>query len=521
MSGSSGVGDGGGAAGASPDGAAGLQSGDSGRYDSDMNRNRSDSAAVTEEPKAVSESHRLTALFKETRSRTRNMVSTLEPDDFTIQTAFFTSPAKWHIGHVSWIYEAIMGKIDKEYGFEEGEISAYLNSYYQQFGAPHDKGRRGAVSRPTTRQMFEYFEGVSGKVERFVAKHRDAIDGAAGGDRAGSGGGNGNGNGIGNGNAVSDTARLLEMGIHHECQHQELMVYDLQHMLADRYVPAPAMKRPAPQRDGPRAQDAERQALIEGGLYAMGYGGSGYCYDIELPEHKTYLEPYLIDVYPITNGQYMEFVEDGGYDTYRYWLSDGWEKVRENGWEAPMYWERGENGEWHTRDFAGCRQIDPMEPVCHVSYYEADAYAKWAGKRLPTEAEWEMAACWNRDAQRKNTYPWGDGAPTPDRCNLLESGVWKGSKIGSYPEGASSCGCQQMIGDVWEWTSSEFVGYPGFKSGFDEYNDKWFANQKVLRGGSFGTPAASIRASYRNFFKLDERWMIAGLRCAQDAVRDN
>ena len=479
-------------------------SGGSGSGDSDGS-----GAAVTEEPKAVSESHRLITLFRETRARTRSMVSTLEPDDFTIQTAFFTSPAKWHVGHVSWIYEAVMGKIDEEYGFEEGEISAYLNSYYQQFGAPHDKGRRGAVSRPTTRQMFEYFEGVSGKVERFVAKHRYAIDGAAGGDRASGG------------DAASDTARLLEMGMHHECQHQELMVYDLQHMLADRYVPAPAMKKPVPQCDGPRARDAERQVLIEGGLYAMGYGGSGYCYDIELPEHKTYLEPYLIDVYPITNGQYMEFVGDGGYDTYRYWLSDGWERVRENGWKAPMYWERGENGKWYTRDFAGYRQVDPMEPVCHVSYYEADAYAKWAGKRLPTEAEWEMAACQSRDARRKNAYPWGDDAPTPDRCNLLESGVWKCSRIGSYPGGASSCGCQQMIGDVWEWTSSEFVGYPGFKSGFDEYNDKWFANQKVLRGGSFGTPAASIRASYRNFFRLDERWMIAGFRCAQGAGRSS
>ena len=247
----------------------------------------------------------------------------------------------------------------------------------------------------------------------------------------------------------------------------------------------------------------------------MGYNGREYCYDIELPQHKVYLNDYKIDRFPVTNGQFMKFIEDGGYETYRHWLSDGWEKVKKNDWNAPMYWEKIDE-EWHVRDFLGIRKINLNEPVCHVSYYEADAYCKWAGKRLPTEAEWEKAACWNENKQEKTIFPWGDDEPTPERCNLLESYHWGCTEVGSQPNGKSHYGCQQMIGDVWEWTSSEFTGYPGFKSGFDEYNDKWFTNQKVLRGGSFGTPKMSIRGSYRNFFRLDERWLFSGFRCAED-----
>lgn len=463
------------------------------------------------------ESGRLIQQFRETRARTLSMTSTLEPDDFVVQTAPYTSPIKWHIGHVSWIHEAIMGKVDGEFGFERGRVSEYLNSYYQQFGTPHDKASRGAISRPTTSQMLEYFETVSGKVEKFIARHADSIDAPASSSQQ----------------RQSKTARLIEIAIHHECQHQELMVYDLQHMLADQYKPNGNNRTPAPPKRDPLAAGrngaGEQQVRIEGGMYLLGYGGNGgggengYCYDIELPEHAVYLSPYLMDAYPVTNGQYMEFIMDGGYHTYKYWLADGWGKVKENGWEAPMYWERGDGGatkggdaSWKIRDFAGRRAVNPLEPVCHISYYEADAYARWAGKRLPTEAEWEKAACWNDAAQKKTAYPWGNETPTPDRCNLLESGHWQCAETGAYPEGASAYGCHQMIGDVWEWTASEFVGYPGFASGFDEYNDKWFANQKVLRGGSFGTPAISIRASYRNFFRLEERWMISGLRCAQD-----
>lgn len=415
--------------------------------------------------------------FRRTRSRTLGLVETLERDDFVVQTAEYMSPPKWHLGHVSWLFEVVMSRADPSYRFYSEEFSAYLNSYYNQFGEPHRKDRRGVVSRPTLDQILEYYAETNRRVESFLDGHGDA-------------------------------SGLFEMALHHECQHQELMVYDLQHLLADRYRPARREARP------PARRDAKPDMVqVGGGLYDIGYGGSGFCYDIEQPVHRAYLDDYRMGRYPVTNGEYMRFMEEGGYGDFRHWLADGWKKVRENGWEAPMYWEMVD-GAWHTRDFGGLRPVDPAEPVVHVSFYEADAYARWAGMRLPTEAEWERAACWDPATRTMRAFPWGNDAPDPSRCNLLESWVWGGTPAGSYPGGASPCGCEQMIGDVWEWTASEFVGYPGFVSKFQEYNDKWFTCQKVLRGGSFGTPSASVRGSYRNFFRLDERWMFAGFRLA-------
>lgn len=419
--------------------------------------------------------------FQETRKRTLELVKTLEKDDFVVQTAFFMSPPKWHVGHVSWIYEAIMSKISKDYEFYSKEFSEYLNSYYQQFGVPHDKGLRGVVSRPTIDQIFQYFNTINQRVERFIESHE----------------------------LSEESKKLIIMGFHHECQHQELLVYDLQHLLAEQYRPIRKNKMPSATAMG------KKSVLVKGGLFEVGYNGNDYCYDIELPQHKVYLNDFKIDVFPITNSQYLEFMEDGGYEDYKYWLSDGWEKVKKHEWKSPMYWEK-QDGKWKVRDFLGIREINPNEPVCHVSYYEADAYCKWAGKRLPTEAEWEKAACWNEEKQVKTTFPWGNSSPSEHNSNLLESYHWGCTEIGSYTEGKSPSGCHQMIGDVWEWTSSEYTGYPGFKTGFDEYNDKWFTNQKVLRGGSFGTPKMSIRGSYRNFFRLDERWLFSGFRCAED-----
>lgn len=419
--------------------------------------------------------------FKETRNRTLELVKNLEKDDFVVQTAPYMSPPKWHIGHVSWIYEAIISKIDKNYKFHSKELSEYLNSYYQQFGLPHDKGLRGIISRPTTNEIFQYFNTINQKVEKFIETHE----------------------------LNEQEKKLIITGFHHECQHQELLVYDLQHLLAEQYLPVRKSKKSI------QENKQKEFVKIKGGIFEMGYNGKEFSYDIELPEHKTYLEDYEIGIFPITNREYLEFINDGGYETYKYWLSDGWEKVKSNNWKSPMYWEKIDD-EWYVRDFLGIRKINPNEPVCHVSYYEADAYCKWAGKRLPTEAEWEKAACWNETKQEKTIFPWGNNSPTEEKCNLLESYHWGCTEIGTYPSGKSPSGCEQMIGDVWEWTSSEFVGYPGFKTGFDEYNDKWFTNQKVLRGGSFGTPKMSIRGSYRNFFRLDERWLFSGFRCVEN-----
>lgn len=418
--------------------------------------------------------------FTNTRKRTLEIVKTLEKDDYVVQTAFFMSPPKWHIGHVSWIYEAIMSKLDKNYQFYSQEFSEYLNSYYQQFGVPHDKGLRGVISRPTTDQIFQYFNIVNQRVENFI-KSKITTD---------------------------KDSKLIKMGFHHECQHQELLIYDLQHLLAEQYKPVQKKEKPKPLKIEPKS------IAINGGIYVMGFNGDDFCYDIELPEHKVYFDDYKIDIFPITNKQYLEFIMDGGYETYKFWLSDGWEKVKQNKWKAPMYWEKID-GKWIIRDFSGIHEINENDPVCHVSYYEADAYCKWAGKRLPTEAEWEKAACWNEGKQQKSIFPWGNERANPKNSNLYDSHLWRPSEIGSYPEGVSNYGCHQMIGDVWEWTSSEFTGYPGFQSGFDEYNDKWFTNQKVLRGGSFATPNMSIRGTYRNFFRLDERWLFSGFRCVE------
>jgi len=440
----------------------------------------------------------LLAEFVSTRKRTLMLVEPLEPDDYTVQTAPYTSPPKWHMGHVSWMFEVVLGKLDPSYEPHRAGLSEYLNSYYQQFGEPMAKASRGVVSRPTVEEVRRYYAAVTERVAAVISS-----------GRCGGGGG--------------EYERMIRLGIHHECQHQELLVYDLQHMLASEYRPrgglAEAAGAAAPGQGG--ADGAGAMVRVDGGLYRMGSAGADgrFCYDIEMPEHAVHMEDYGIGVVPVTCGEYMRFVEDGGYGSYRHWLADGWEKVKENGWEAPMYWEKAGGGRsWQISDFAGRqRPVDPREPVRNVSFYEADAYCRWAGKRLPTEAEWEKAALWDAASGRKLRFPWGDSDPAPDRANLLESGLWRCSPAGSYPAGKSPAGCHQMIGDVWEWTSSEFVGYPGFRTGFDEYNDKWFTCQKVLRGGSFGTPSMSIRGTYRNFFRLDERWMFAGFRCAADA----
>ncbi len=419
--------------------------------------------------------------FKEMRKQTLDMVETLEYDDFVVQTAPYVSPPKWHLGHVSWLFEVLLKQTDEKYEYYSEEFLRYLNSYYNRFGEQLDKASRGTVSRPTVKQILEYYDLITKRITDLIQKNSLSEDGR----------------------------KRFELGINHEYQHQELLVYDLQHILADQYKPKTKSIPPR------KVQVKQEQIRIDGGLYDLGYGGKDFCYDVELPEHKVYLNDFKIDSHPVTVGQYLKFIESGGYSEYKYWLSDGWKTVKQNNWSAPMYWQKIDDV-WHMIDFMGMRKINPNEPVCNVSFYESDAYCKWAGKRLPTEAEWEKAACWNEEKKAKTVFPWGDDKPTHQHANLLESHLWSASEIGSYPLGKSHYGCYQMIGDVWEWTSSEFVGYPRFKSGFEEYNDKWFTNQKVLRGGSFATPKRSIRASYRNFFHLDERWMFSGFRCVED-----
>jgi ergothioneine biosynthesis protein EgtB len=440
---------------------------------------------------------RLIAEFQATRKATIEIFEPLKVEDAVMQSDPFGSPPNWHIAHVTWFFHKVLEKHGAEIKPAEGVNLDYLNSYYQKYGNILPKQERGRHPRPTVDETLRYRTFIDGQVVEFLKS-------------AGSKG------------ALSEELEYdIALGNQHEMQHQELIVYDLQHYFqrfepSDNYVPL-VKNMPGPAAQKPTTGG---MAAVTGGIYELGFGGKGFCYDNELPQHKVYLHPFKIDVAPVTNGEFARFIEAGGYQDFRHWLADGWDLVQENGWKAPLYWERPEgddNSRWVKKDFRGVHEVDPDEPVVNVSYYEADAYARWAGKRLPTEAEWEKAASWDESLGAKTLYPWGDEPPTPERANLLGSRLWGPSKVGSYPAGKSHAGCHQMIGDVWEWTSSEYVLYPGFRSMFPEYTDKWAIGQKVLRGGCFATPSMQARNSYRNYFKPHERILFAGFRCAQDA----
>jgi len=461
------------------------------------------------------------------RNRTLDIFKPLKIEDAVIQSHTFGSPPNWHLAHVSWFFHKIL----ERYGRTLTQTSdhpinlEYLNSYYQRFGNILPKTERGKFPRPTVEQTLHYRSLIDESIISFL-REEERKQLSQGIEKA----------------MQEDLKYNIQLGNQHEMQHQELMIYDFQHYFQrfrdaeDNYKPMNVKSRPSKQQkslsrsmlENKKAEtkvgvsEASDMVTIDEGIFELGFHGKGFCYDNELPENKTYLQQYKIDVFPVTNMDYIKFINDDGYHNYKYWLADGWDKVQENGWEAPLYWEHNEShgintdNRWIKKDFRGVHEIEPNEPVVNVSYYEADAYATWAGKRLPTEAEWEKAACWNEDLQKKTVYPWGDNRPDPNvHANLLESYVWTPSNIGSYPEGISCYGCHQMIGDVWEWTSSEYTLYPGFRSKFSEYTDKWSINQKVLRGGSFATSASQIRNSYRNYFKPHERLPFSGFRCAK------
>ncbi|MFN2577872.1 MAG: ergothioneine biosynthesis protein EgtB [Pyrinomonadaceae bacterium] len=443
-------------------------------------------------------------LYKSVRARTLEIVAPLEIEDYVIQTAEFMSPPRWHIGHTSWFFETVLQKFQPGYKTYSDDFLFYFNSYYEGFGARIERPKRGTRSRPTVAETKQYRAHIDEQMSRFIenlSSHKDA-------------------------DAI---LKIVRLGLEHEMQHQELLVYDIKHLLCDQYH--------APMQPAPRSLENVRGMVeIEGGLFELGSwgetvregaGDSGvkpphskkrddFAWDNEKPAHKVWLEDFSIDRAPVSNGDYLDFIIAGGYKDFRWWHSAGWEQVNTEHWQAPLYWELHQ-GEWMIRDFAGLHRASykAAEPVSHVSFLEASAYAKWAGKRLPTEAEWEKAATFSGSSNSKHDFPWGDEQPDEAKGNLLENGLWSVAPIGAFPDGQSAYGCQQMIGDVWEWTTSDYVPYPGFKSEFDEYNDKWFVGQKVLRGGSFATPRIHIRSTYRNFFHPHERWMIAGFRCAK------
>ena len=423
-------------------------------------------------------------MFRQVRQQTMQIVAPLEIEDYVIQTAEFMSPPRWHIGHTSWFFETLLLTYLPGYQAYDEDFLFYFNSYYEGFGKRILRAKRGTRSRPTVNETVCYRQHVDAEMLKFLERTEDP-----------------------------ELLKLVRLGLEHEIQHQELLVYDIKHLLCDLYE-APAVAMPV------AVEAVGGMVEIEGGLFQLGYAGDDFAWDNEKPQHAVFLQDFAIDRAPVSVGEYLEFIADGGYSDYRWWLSAGWEAVTREQWQAPLYWEQDDDqkeGEMLIRDYHGLLPASAKagEPVTHVSYFEAAAFAKWAGKRLPTEAEWEKAACFDPRQNARLEFPWGDGAPQLHHANLFDNQLWNVAPIGAFPKGKSVYGCHQMIGDVWEWTSSDYAPYPGFQSDFDEYNDKWFVGQKVLRGGSFATPGIHIRATYRNFFNPPERWMISGFRCAK------
>jgi ergothioneine biosynthesis protein EgtB len=428
------------------------------------------------------------SLFQQVRRQTMQIVAPLEIEDYVIQTAEFMSPPRWHIGHTSWFFETLLQTYQAGYQVYDEAFLFYFNSYYEGFGKRIERAKRGTRSRPTVKDTVRYRQHVDAAMLKFLERISERDDAA-------------------------QLLKLVRLGLEHEIQHQELLVYDIKHLLCDLYDAPPSVAPVA-------TESVTGMAEIEGGLFQLGYDGGEFAWDNEKPQHTVFLQDFAIDCAPVSVGEYLEFIESGAYQDFRWWLSTGWEAVNREHWQAPLYWERDgdqKEGEMLIRDYHGLHpaRSKAAEPVTHISYFEAAAFAKWAGKRLPTEAEWEKAACFDPSQNAKRVFPWGESAPEIHQANLFENQLWGVAPIGAYPKGKSFYGCHQMIGDVWEWTTSDYVPYPGFKSDFDEYNDKWFVGQKVLRGGSFATPRIHLRTTYRNFFNPPERWMISGFRCAK------
>ena len=426
---------------------------------------------VRERSSADTEAVSLLEQYLNTRQFTAALCQPLEPEDYVVQSMADCSPAKWHLAHTTWFFETFVlmpyapayAPFDPRYGY-------IFNSYYEAVGSRHPRPERGLLSRPTVQQTYRYRAHVDCALQRLLDGTADDLPGAA---RA-----------------------LVTLGIHHEQQHQELLLTDLGHMLAlnplkpaytTAAVPAPANVAGAPL----------QWHSFEGGVRWIGHQGEGFAFDNESPRHRQYLQPFALASRPVTNAEFLAFMADGGYTRPELWLSAGWAEVQAQGWRCPLGWEQA-GEDWLRMSLAGQLPLSTAAPVSHVSYYEADAYARWAGARLPTEAEWEVAA-----------------ANVPVRGNFVESGAYD-----PLPAAATDTPWQQLFGDVWEWTQSSYAPYPGFRpvpGAVGEYNGKFMSSQYVLRGGSCATPQSHIRATYRNFFPPDARWQFSGLRLARDA----
>ena len=414
--------------------------------------------------------------FLETRSRTEYMCQPLHTEDFTIQASEFASPVKWMLAHVTWFFDNfILKKYDPTFVSPNTMYYYLFNSYYISSGIPYARASRGNISRPTVEEVYSYRHTITDNIKDFIESVDD--------------------------NLYSELVPLLNLGINHEQQHQELFYTDLKYNFAVNplYPVYKEAKQFLTKGDIPILEFID----FKGGLVDIGYSGENFHFDNERPTHKTYLQDFKLANRLITNREYLEFINDNAYSTHKYWLSDAWTYINKEKWYHPLYWVEKED-EWYTYTLYGIKKLDLDEPVTHISYYEADAYAKWAGKRLPTEFEWEYAV-------KNSYYPLEYGSFADDET-LQPISIRKeelnDSKVKLY----------QLLGNVWEWTSSPYQAYPGYMQladGTGEYNAKFMNNQYVLRGGSIATPRNHIRIEYRNFFYPHERWQFTGIRLAE------
>ncbi|MDX1442754.1 MAG: ergothioneine biosynthesis protein EgtB [Gammaproteobacteria bacterium] len=406
----------------------------------------------------------ISARFRAVRAFTEALTSTLETEDFVVQTMPDVSPTKWHLAHVTWFFENFLLQPHLPgYRVFDDRFNFIFNSYYYQVGQMHARPERGLLTRPTVDEVFDYRAHVDEHMHSLIEQH---------GDNA-------------------DVMALVELGINHEQQHQELLLTDIKHVFSKNPL-QPAFHK-LPQARGQVKGKAPELRFIEGpsDRVTIGFDGEGFAYDNEGPAHDVILQPYEIANRPVTNREFVEFIADGGYERSEYWLSEGWATVNERGWRRPFYWL----DDRHEFSLGGVREMDPDEPVSHLSYFEADAFATWAGARLPTEAEWEV---WARRYPVKGNFA-DDGRYHPAPASGNNDAV-------------------QVYGDVWEWTRSAYSAYPGYqpaKGAVGEYNGKFMCSQLVLRGGSCATSASHIRPTYRNFFYPADQWQFTGLRLAR------
>jgi ergothioneine biosynthesis protein EgtB len=408
--------------------------------------------------------------FQETREFSEGLCAPLAVEDYVVQSMPDCSPTKWHLAHVSWFFETFLLKTNVAgYQSPDPDYVYLFNSYYNAVGDKYPRPRRGMISRPTVEDVYRYRAHVDEHV-------LDLLECCADADLGG-------------------VSPIVTLGINHEQQHQELILTDLKHMLSHNPLHPVYVERGRAAQSG---TGALRWVSFSEGVYWIGHDGDSFAFDNEEPRHREFVHPFHIASRPATNADYLEFMHAGGYQQSDLWLSMGWATVQQEGWRAPLYWEE-RDGEWWEFTLSGFRPVDPEEPVAHISYFEADAFARWAGGRLPTEAEWEVAA---------------EGVPIDG--NFADSG-----RFHPHPAaGADGAVLSQVYGDVWEWTQSSYSPYPGFRTApgaLGEYNGKFMCNQYVLRGGSCATPRSHIRPTYRNFFPPDARWQFSGLRLAKDA----